>query len=144
MNRYGPAPLPSVLRALLHLLAIVAGWALFAWGWVEVATRPWQTRELCLLIVGAFVVLPALTAAWILHNFALFRRKGPRRAVPVAERPYDRDWAQRPVQADWTALAGASVVAIDIEAGTKRFRVLDALPGSPAVLRAPPAAPPRG
>lgn len=141
MTRYGPAPLPSAPRTLLHLLAIVAGWALFVWGWVEVASRPWQMRELWLLIIGALVVLPALTAAWILHNFALFRRKGPRRTVPVAERPYDRDWAQRPVQADWAALAGASAIAVEIEAGIKRFRALDALPGDVA-RRTPPPHPP--
>jgi len=140
MNRYGPAPLQSASRALLHLLAIVAGWALFVWGWFDVAARPWHTRELWLLIIGALLVLPGLTLAWILHNLALYRRKGPRRAVTQADLPYDRDWAGRRVEADWRSLAGAAWIEIDADDQRKRFRTLDVAPHRRAAAHAAPTA----
>lgn len=116
------ARLRSWPQRLVHLLAIVAGWLLFWWGWHTVLARPWDSDSLVILIVGSVVMLPILTLLWILHNLRIHRSKGPRKAVPAAAMAYPQDWNGRAVQADWTELAGARAIVVDIEGDRKIFR----------------------
>lgn len=108
-------------RKLAHLLVVVLGWVGFVWMWGLVATRPWESQRLVWLILGSLLVVPLLTAAWVLHNRALHRRKGERRAVAAADTSYTHDWHGRSVHADWPALRRASVVLVDVEDGRKRY-----------------------
>ena len=121
-GRQRAMPLRGWPQRLLHAAALLAGWALFILGWHKVLGQPWETRTLWLLILGSLLLLPALTAAWILHNLGIHRRKGPRSGVPKAAEAYVRDWNGREVAADWNALAQAPLVVIDHEGERKVFR----------------------
>lgn len=130
---HGPAPdaekpLP-LRRRWLHLLFIVLGWLLFAWSWQRVtADRP-DAGLLRVLMLGALVVVPVFTLAWVVHNVGIYRRKGPRRAVPVVERPYERDFNGRRIDADWAAMAQARRIVIQLDGDTKRYLAPGFVPG---------------
>lgn len=115
-------------QRLLHVAALLAGWAIFFWGWHAVLDRPWENRNLWWLIAGSLVVLPAFTVAWILHNLGIHRRKGARLGVPHANESYAVDWNGREVRADWAALSSAHLVVIDIADERKVYRVAGAAP----------------
>ena len=109
-------------QPLAHAIGVVGGWALFAWAWHDVASKPWDTESLWLLIVGSLLAAPAITAAWVLHNLAIYRRKGPRRGVPAVDARYDRDFNGREVKADWQALSSARFVVVELHGAEKRYR----------------------
>ncbi|MBW7924109.1 MAG: hypothetical protein H3C59_05125 [Burkholderiaceae bacterium] len=133
----GPTPLGSAGRAALHIVGIAFGWALFVFGWIRVAAMPWDAHGLWVLIVVSAIVLPTLTAIWIAHNLALYRGRHRRRAPALVECLYDVDWAGHPVHADWSALARADRIRIDVESGAKRYRMIATVPLPFAVGAAP-------
>lgn len=111
----------DTLRKLAHLLVVVFGWVGFVWMWSLVAARPWESERLLWLIVGSLLVLPLLTAAWVMHNRSIHRRKGERQSVAAADMSYARDWHGRAVQADWAALRRSSIVFVEVESEHKRY-----------------------
>lgn len=119
-------------RALLHAVGIVLGWALFVWFWVLVASRPWASRDLWLLITGSLILLPLLTGVWVAHNVALFRRLGPRRSVPLVQASFERDALGRPLVADWPALRDAPEVVVEVVGSRKHYVATGAPPRSAA------------
>ena len=140
-----PQPLQrrfDVLRKLIQFLVVVLGWVGFVWLWVLAAARPWESERLVWLIVGSFLVLPLVTGAWVLHNRALYKRKGERRAVAVAEMIYTHDWHGREVQADWLRLKRNRLVHISADGGRKVYR--PDTPDEDESAVAPPAAHLRG
>lgn len=110
-------------QRLAHTVVVVAGWALFVWGWLEVLGRPWDSEALSWLIVGSLVVLPTITIAWILHNLGIHRRKGARTGVPRIDESYPRDWNGREVVADWPALAHARLITVELDGERKVYRM---------------------
>lgn len=122
----------------MHGLAIATGWALFFWGWQRVLATGPDFAELRLLMLGAAIVVPAITVSWILHNRGIHRRKGPRRSVPEAVLDYGRDFHGREVIADFRALAHAQRVDIVIEGAAKRYR--ERSEGAPGAQRQHPDA----
>lgn len=116
-------PLPW-RRRVVHALAIVLGWCLFAWSWQRVtAARP-EVGELRVLVLAALVVVPVLTLSWVLHNVGIYRRRGARRAVTPVNWSYDADFNGRRVAADWPDLTLARRVDVVIDGDTKRFIAL--------------------
>jgi hypothetical protein len=130
------------LRGAVHALAIVAGWALFFWGWHRVLARGTDFSELQRLMIGAAVVVPVVTVSWILHNQGIHRRKGPRKKVPAATLDYRVDFNGREVVADFPALTAEQCVDIAVAGGHKRYRARDGhdwrvrRPGEDAAARA--------
>ena len=124
----GPTPLGSAVRALMHVLIVSFGWALFAYGWVRVAARPWDAQELWVLIVASAVVLPSLTVLWIAHNVVWYRGRQRRREAARVDCRYEVDWAGQSVEADWPTLTRADRVRVDIESGAKRFHAIVPVP----------------
>jgi hypothetical protein len=109
------------LNKLIHLLVVVLGWVGFAWMWVLVSARPWESERLMWLIVGSLVVVPLLTAAWVAHNSSIHRRKGERQAVAAADQSYEHDWHGRSVQADWATLRRSRMVLVSVDGQHKIF-----------------------
>ena len=104
------------------MLAIVAGWSLFFWGWHRVLVRAPDFAELRLLMLGAATVVPVVTVSWILHNRGIHRRKGPRRHVAAATLEYRVDFNGREIVADFRALAQARRVHIVVDGARKHYR----------------------
>jgi hypothetical protein len=128
--------LASRWHVLGHVLAVALGWVLFFWSWWLVLGQPRDTQGLRNLILGAAIVAPTLTVAWVLHNLGIHRRKGPRRASAVVPLVYASDFNGRRIQADWGALQQARSVVIECVPGEKRYLALKPWPAAPAA--APP------
>jgi len=129
--------LASRWHALLHALVLVAGWCLFAGSWWLVLDQPRDTAGLGHLVLGAVIVMPAITLAWIAHNLGIHRRKGPRRAVAPVPLRYDVDFNGRRIEADWPTLQDARTVVIERGDGVKRY-VSRPQPQTPPPRPAPP------
>jgi hypothetical protein len=132
----------SVPRGLVHALGVIIGWLVFALFWWLVLARPWESRDLWLLIVGSLVLLPIITAIWVVHNVALFRRRGPRRSVPAVDPQFERDSLDRPLIADWSLVRTAQQVTIAHDGAAKRYsvtaqRIPAAVPAGTATAAAP-------
>jgi hypothetical protein len=106
---------------LLHALIIGLGWLLFVYSWWLVLQQPRATDTLRNLIIGAVVIMPTLTVAWVLHNVGIHRRKGPRRAGAVVPLVYDVDFNGRHIEADWAALQSQRSVIIERDGNVKRY-----------------------
>jgi len=106
----------------LHVLLVVLGWVLFFVLWRFVAQRPWDSRDLTMLIATAATVVPLITLLWIRHNVSIHRRLGPRRSTRAVEESYTHDFNRREVRADWAMLRHASEVVIDIDGKNKIYR----------------------
>lgn len=103
------------LRTLGQTLVGYAGWGLFGAGWGRVLARgvPAQlpVRD-GLLITGLLAVIAVATIGWIRHNRAIYRRKGPRRAVPAGPGHPTRDRLGRALVADAEAVRAAREVVV--------------------------------
>jgi hypothetical protein len=131
--------LASRWHGLMHALVIVAGWVIFVGAWWLVLGQPRDTGTLRSLLVGAVLVAPALTIAWVLHNVGIHRRKGPRRAVAAVPLRYEVDFNGRRIEADWPALQRARTVVIERGDGVKRFVCEPEVePAAPARRRSKP------
>lgn len=120
--RHRPTGLRSWPQRVVHLVVLVAGWGLFAWGWRRVLDRTWETDALVILIGGSLVLLPLLTVFWIMHNKRIYRVKGPRNGVPKVDETYRQDWNGRRVEADWAQLSMADLIVVGIEDDRKVYR----------------------
>jgi hypothetical protein len=112
----------SGAREILQVLIVASGWIGFVWLWVLVGRQPWDSSRLLWLIAGSFVVLPLVTLAWVIHNRAIFRRKGERLGVPEADFSYRNDWHGRRVDADWATLRASRYITIGVEGDVKAYR----------------------
>jgi hypothetical protein len=107
-------PERSGRRDLVHLVLLTMPWALLGWLWWRVAQS--TAVEQLLTAVGMVLLLVGLALplnlVWILHNVRIFRRKGPRRGLAIADLDYRTDWTRRPVVADWAVVRAAAVVVV--------------------------------
>lgn len=103
------------LRSAGQTLAGLVGWALFGAGWGRVLGRgvpaEMPVRD-GLLIVGLLAVIAAVTTGWIRHNRAIYRRKGPRRAIPASPGHPTHDRLGRTLVADHAAVRAAREVVV--------------------------------
>lgn len=131
-----PAPPPSVAAAAApvsiggipapfwQLLVGLLSWVAFAGGWVRVVRMGTPDRlvlQAGALLLATLVVITVATAWWVRHNLAIYRRKGPRRAVPVAEAAISEDRLGRPLTGPLEALTDASEIVIELKGGEKWY-----------------------
>jgi hypothetical protein len=108
-------------RRLWHLLLITLGWGLFVWSWHRVTLNRPDIGELRVLMLAAVLVVPVLTVSWVAHNVGIYRRKGPRKAVPAVALNFDVDFNGRRIVADWPTLLQARRIDIVLDGERKRF-----------------------
>lgn len=114
--------LPGWRARMVHLFLIVFGWGLFIKYWLQVAGQAADSQQLQLLLLGAAIVVPAVTVPWVLHNVLLYRRRGARKSVPRVDLEYRTDYLGRQVAADWTTLADERLIEIGISGTVKFYR----------------------
>ena len=104
-------------------LAISGGWVVFVWAWIHVSQRTSLATLLWGVAAIAVTTLVALsvTVWWVVHNLRIYRRKGPRKSVPIAMPDYRSDFMGRSLDADWSLLRRSSVVVVRIDDQGKRF-----------------------
>ena len=114
--------LSGPLQVAWHIILVVFGWALFGGFWWAVLQQGSNSlSRIVWLLATALVVLPVITLYWVMHNRGIYNRNGPRRQVQVVDAPYMRDWAGRPVRADFDALRQARLITIRSTADEKLF-----------------------
>lgn len=119
--------LPGPLHVAWHAILVIFGWCVFGGFWWFILLQPSHPplSNIVWLLAGALVLLPALTLYWVLHNRGIYARKGPRRQVQVVETLYARDWAGRPVRAQFDRLRQSRLITIDSTNEEKRFLTPD-------------------
>jgi hypothetical protein len=127
-TQLGATRLQGWRQRVLHLVALVGGWALFIWGWYDVSRQPWDSTALTWLVGASIVLLPLLTVAWILHNVGIYRRKGPRRGAHAVDDSYLHDWNGREISADLATVRSAPIVVIRIDGNRKIYTAAGAHP----------------
>ena len=109
------------LRDAMHVLLVLAGWALFFTWWVQVL-RDTSLSEavVAVLVILSVSLLTALaTVGWVRYNLGIYRRKGPRRAVPdVAEDIGADALGRKLVHPGTDELRAARVVTVSLSDGS--------------------------
>jgi hypothetical protein len=105
------------------VVAIAVGWPAFAWSWWRVVQTHSTPTAAAVAMPFALAALTAIvTVWWVRHNRAIYRRKGPRRAVPVAAFPYLQDRRRRPLALDRQTLGYAREIVVSVDAdGVKHY-----------------------
>ncbi len=120
--------LPNWPIRLLHAGGVIAGWIVFGWFWWKVLfvqPQPFSTTNLGLLIASAFLIMPLITLAWVVHNRGIYARKGPRLSTVSVLPAYTRDWTGSAVHADFTQLKTSARIVIERSPAGKHFRSPD-------------------
>jgi len=138
--RMRPERLQGRWRIAAHVALVATGWLGFGWLWSLVLVRPWDSADLWLLVLGTLLIVPLLTLAWVAHNVALHRRRGPRRRVPAATLHYAQDFNGRAVVADFEALQLQAQVVIEVDGARKLYHSAAGSTPVPALAPAPAAA----
>ena len=111
------------LRDVMHALVVLAGWALFFiwWGQVlRVASIPEAARAV-LVILSVSLLTALATVGWVRYNLGIYRRKGPRRAVPDVPEDVATDALGRKfVHPGAEELRAARVVTVSLSDGNEK------------------------
>lgn len=125
-TRTTPAEEASGLRRVTHVVIAAAGWVLFLYWWWIVAQRTsrHQVESSALFLGVALVVIVATTGFWVLHNRAIFRRRGARTQFPPEAPDATEDVLGQPLAYDGgpEAMRAAGHVRIVVEDAGKRYK----------------------
>ena len=114
----------SLLFRAFWVLAALAGWLAYGYGWYLIVGAPNAVDfPDVLLDVGLTLTLLGLVSAyWIVHNFRLAREGDRGRATRWVPWRYERDPLDQPVEMA-AGVEDARVVSVTVEgSGPKRFR----------------------
>ena len=64
-DRFRATPLRGTGQRLVHVGAVVAGWALFLWGWADVLSQSWDIELLSWLIAGSAIDAGGFQSAYL-------------------------------------------------------------------------------
>ena len=120
------------VRQALHILLAGAGWVLFIYWWSIVLARvtPREIRFTALFIGISLVVVVAATVIWVMHNVAIFRRRGPRTKVRPVDQQVRVDHLGRSLrlETDADALRAARLVRVLVDGERKIYLSSDPAP----------------
>jgi hypothetical protein len=111
------------VRLVVRLFVVgILAWALLIAGWwITVSDGDFVDTRVLIALPALAVGVVALTAWWVRHNRAIYRRKGPRLAAPPGTHDWRYDRLGRLVLADEQRLRKASIVAVSVNGSFKRF-----------------------
>jgi hypothetical protein len=117
----GHGKLGTALRNAMHVLLVVAAWALFFkwWGQVLGDTSLPEGAVAVLVILSVSLLTALATVGWVRYNLGIYRRKGPRRTVPDATEDIGADALGRKLfLPDTEELRAARVVTVSLSDGS--------------------------
>lgn len=117
----GHGKLGIALRNAMHVLLVVAAWALFFkwWGQVLGDTSLPEGAVAVLVILSVSLLTALATVGWVRYNLGIYRRKGPRRTVPDAAEDIGTDALGRKLfLPDTEELRAARVVTVSLSDGS--------------------------
>ncbi|MBN2841347.1 MAG: hypothetical protein JXP37_10370 [Coriobacteriia bacterium] len=106
----------KVFRVLVQIVTAIIGWMVFGWLWwqaIVLGPSDIQLRGTVLVAIIDLVVV-MVTALWILWNKDIYRRKGPRRSVPVVGFAYEQDALGTPVEIRGVTGGADRSIVVDI------------------------------
>lgn len=115
-RKIDPLQRRRVLTGLLAWIAFGLSW------WLVLRRDPRTWQEQLLVPASSLFLVTAVTLLWVRHNLAIFRRKGPRRGLPVVDAPWTHDSLGRPLALPAQARL-ARVVEVHVEHSVKRYEV---------------------
>lgn len=113
------------VRSTFHGLIALLGWILFVYWWHLVIPQVTGSEAFAALVFigAAFLATVVVTLLWVSYNIGIFRRKGPRMALPDVSENRDADvlgrMIDRPVD---DSLLEARVIVIAVEGDRKRIQ----------------------
>jgi len=113
------------VRGAFHGLIALLGWVLFVYWWHLVIPQvTGREAYAALIFIGAaFLVTVVVTLLWVSYNVGIFRRKGPRMALPDVSENRDADVLGRMIdQPVDGSLLEARIVVIAVEGDRKRIQ----------------------
>ncbi len=125
----GQPPIHTTTRralSLLHALAALLGWVVFARFWLLVFLRtpPAEAVRGILLLALLLIAAATLTLGWVRHNIRLFRHRDRRRLPPEVRADFSIDVLGRPVSAPpWEEVRLAPEVEIAVDGPAKAYRI---------------------
>jgi hypothetical protein len=116
----------SRLRTLVHGAIALAAWGVFVWAWYIVFYKRTAQQTLQgLMVLGVFLAgMNVITLIWVWHNLRLYRRKGPRRAVPVVREDWSADFFGRRISSEWAAIREADIVDVTVTEVDKVYSIV--------------------
>lgn len=112
------------VRGAFHGLIALLGWILFVYWWHLVIPQVTGSEAFAALmfIATAFLVTVVVTLLWVSYNIGIFRRKGPRKALPDVSEHRDADVLGRMIDrpADGSLLE-ARIIVIAVDGDRKRI-----------------------
>jgi hypothetical protein len=117
------APPTRLIRIALQAVATAVAWVLFVAGWIDVARGADQSLVVytALAMFAVTIISLGITAWWIAHNMAIFRRKGPRRNLRTITFDRQKDFLGQELVADWDSLVASQKVRVSVRGNSKCF-----------------------
>src|SRR3989304_919893 len=112
------------VKGSFQSLIAIFGWALFVHWWNRVLPQiDSRDASIALAFIGVTVLITVLvTLLWVRYNIGIFRRKGPRKNLPLVTENRDTDFLGRkieqPVQG---SLKTARLVVVSVEGEVKKY-----------------------
>lgn len=114
------------IRGVFHSSVAVLTWILFFYWWRQVIPQA-SVDDVSVALLAIFLTTlctSVLTLLWIRHNVAIFRRKGPRKALPsVSEERTDDHLGRKLDHPGTDRLKSASVVFVSRKGDRKHFEI---------------------
>ncbi len=112
------------LKGTIHALIAIFGWALFVHWWNRVLPQI-DSRDaiIALIFIGfTFFITVMITLLWVRYNIGIFRRKGPRKNLPLVTENRDTDFLGRRIEQPGPGtLKTARLVVISVEGEVKKY-----------------------
>ena len=114
------------IKGTLHALIVVLTWILFITWWNQVI--PQVTTEdasvAFFVIFLTILICSVLTLLWVRYNVGIFRRKGPRKTLPLVSEECEADHLGRRLDhPGYEFLKSAPLVVVSREEDRKNFKV---------------------
>lgn len=121
-KKFDRPPLRPWWRKVIHFIVLLIGWLLyFDFVWYTLFQADTALLSFIgLYILACLILIPTVTAFWLRHNIAIYKRKPHRSELVSCQEKYDYDWDKRQVISEWEKMRVSANITIAID-GNKKF-----------------------